>query len=440
MRNFKAVEVLTTGMCPFNCKYCYIPKSPQMKRMHKEIIEDLKSGRFMDRIEVIYDNDLEYLGFWGTEPTLTLPIIQEKLPEIFRRFPKIKSISFSTAMMGNAPEVLFEFAKAVSKYGTELKPQISLDGPAWITDMNRMKGAAEEIPKNLLKVVEMLNRVNLGKTRVIFSWKATHDVQNMKQFIEDPKRVYEYKEYFEKNNSLFRDANKNRNVHLEFGSYIPTLAVPGKYTSEDGKTFTKYVKMMHEMGMETTYTARLDRLFRYEDELYKRCMFSCSGGDSNLGMDTANAHICHRTFYLSDERYVESIIEQMGEENWDISLFRRKTIEHIKKNFITPPEDMDRFNFVMRGHHDFWKMSLAYTNAALIELADAGQIDPKYATDTWLRTTLALFVNAALNCPMENLLNTGSIHLQVLSLLRLFANGAFQEILRKTIELRRKGR
>ena len=70
----------------------------------------------------------------------------------------------------------------------------------------------------------------------------------------------------------------------------------------------------------------------------------------------------------------------------------------------------------------------------LMELAYAGQIDKRYLHDEGLRDLFAIFLNACMSCPMENLLNTGSIHLQVLGLMRLFGNGAFMEILHKVNE------
>jgi len=65
----------------------------------------------------------------------------------------------------------------------------------------------------------------------------------------------------------------------------------------------------------------------------------------------------------------------------------------------------------------------------LFELALAGQADDVYLRNDELATAFAIYLNQALSCPMENLLNTGSVHLQVVSLIRLFANGAFQQLL-----------
>jgi MoaA/NifB/PqqE/SkfB family radical SAM enzyme len=120
---FEAVELLTTGSCPLNCKYCYIPKTSEMKGLHQEIIKKLKDGTYLDNLEKAAGNKIHYLGFWGTEPALTLDIIKDKLPEIHKRFPELETISFSTSMM--FPKPIKDFAKALSKYKIKLDIQIS---------------------------------------------------------------------------------------------------------------------------------------------------------------------------------------------------------------------------------------------------------------------------------------------------------------------------
>lgn len=72
---------------------------------------------------------------------------------------------------------------------------------------------------------------------------------------------------------------------------------------------------------------------------------------------------------------------------------------------------------------------MGYVNAMVMELALAGQADHRYLDSDELRTLFALFVNTGLGCPIENILNTGSIHFTLLSMLRMFGNGAFQELL-----------
>jgi hypothetical protein len=161
-------------------------------------------------------------------------------------------------------------------------------------------------------------------------------------------------------------------------------------------------------------------------------MFTCSGGDSNSGLGK-NLHICHRSFYLDEENYVESILKQKGIENWDISLFNKGTIDFMRKYYMVDTEqkpEVTRFLYIMRNYHDFWRFQIGYIRAMMIELALAGQVDREYLKNENLNVLFALFANTGLSCPIENLLNTGVSHFTPLSLIRLFGNGAFQEILR----------
>jgi len=439
-----ACEILTTGFCPFNCEYCYIPKTEHMKTLHKQIEEGLKNGTYIKQLKTFFGSGLEFLGFWGTEPTLTTDLLIPKLPELFKEFPNLHEFSYSSGQMTD-PEIQVRFVKAVVEAAPRNKEirigiQSSTDGPAWITDTNRQKGIADRIPKQIKAIVEGLNDVDLRNVKVEFRWKATHSPDNMRAILEKPERLDEYYEYFMMLNKTFHDANKNKNVTLAEGSYVPTLMVPGKYTVEDGKLFARYIKTFHDRGYDTTYTFRLLRLFEFYKELgYKRRMFSCSGGKSNFGLGGDSIHICHRTFYYNNQEYIDSILQQSEIDNWDVSLFKSGSIANIQKNYIIDPNDKDevsRYLHTLAGYHDFWRLQIGYIITALKELAYAGQVGEIYLENDDVCLMFALFMNSGLSCPMENLLNTGSIHLQVLSLIKLFGNGAFEEILSRAIKMK----
>lgn len=425
----EAAEIVTTGYCPFNCSYCYIPKTEMMKEIHEKIRKWIKSGKFIDALEAQYGDRLKFLGFWGTEPTLTL--LEIPMEEVFERFPNLEDISFSTAMMTD-PNILVEFTKNLVGHKVRLKVQVSLDGPAWLTDTNRMPGAAKKIPENLKKVIELLSDTDLKDVKVEFSWKATHSIENIRGFLDQPERVKGYYDYFTTMNEMLEKANGNPNITPP-KHFVPTLVVPGKYTSQDGRDFANYVKLIHKMGFETTYTGRLWRLFEYSDELVKRRQFSCSAADSNLGL-SKNVHMCHRTFYYDYPEYIKTILgaeSSVGNvENWDVTVFEKSSVDFINRNFIIDPNDkweLARFHYTMRGYHDFWRHQLAYCYSMIKELARAGQASEVFLEDEWLLNLFAVFLNVAMSCPMENLLNTGSIHLQPVSMIRMFGNGAFEE-------------
>ncbi|GAI96771.1 unnamed protein product, partial [marine sediment metagenome] len=282
------------------------------------------------------------------------------------------------------------FIKRFREWKGNLEVQVSLDGPAFITDKNRVSGASERIPENLFGVLRELNDIELS-TKVKFTWKVTLQPGNMEEMNASENLVDSFWQYFLALEKKFDEVNKNQNVSLQKGSFCPTLMVPGKYTSEDGGTFAKFLRNLHKKGYSSSYGHRFRRIMDFSDELHKRSMFTCSGGDSNFGVGLGNLHICHRTFYFDDERYVKSVLKS-GIGNWDVSRFEQGAIDHINRYYIVPTSDEGekrRFFYIMRGHHDYWRASLAYVSAMMIELSRAGQVLNCYESNEELRNLFA---------------------------------------------------
>lgn len=433
---------MTTGTCPLSCRYCYIPKSKEMINIHKKIEEDITTGKYIERLHSMYGKDLTHLAFWGTEPILTLSLITKEMPKILKEFPKLRASSFSTSMMLD-PKPIADFICEVGKdRNYKVEVQVSLDGPDFVTDVNRIGGATNKIIDNLLKLCKHLNEMDTGKTKIEIRWKSTIDTNNMDYMLREGK-IKDFFKFWEDTNIIIKNAIKNKNIFFAIGSFVPTLAVPGKYTVNDGKIFTEFLKECHRLNYSSTYTYRLEKIFDRSNQNIPRRQYTCSGGNSNFGIGE-RMHICHRTFYLDEQKYIDSVLSQnssIGDaENWDVSIFNKESLGNLKKNFIVDinnSAEMDRFIYVMRGYHDFWKLQVNSTIAILKELAVANQASKIYKYDDNLCILFAIFVNTGLACPMENLLNTGSVHVSPVSLIRLFANGAFEELV-KQIELSRR--
>lgn len=442
MQRLKAAEQFSSGVCNLKCKYCYIPKTPLMSSLHKDIVEKIGSKEWLDSLEKTYGKELEYLGLWGAEPTMTLDCIPIEVA--LRRFPKLKSISFSTNMMAKVNSIarFIERIQKVTDKVIEFKCQISVDGPAFITDVNRVKGAAAKIPENFLDLVRKLNKISFDKIKVKFDVKATLSLDNIRMLNKTPQKIKEYFGYFDGIEKAFKHINNHKNVIFN-NCAAPTLMVPGKYDSEDGKDLAKFFELLKKMKYPNTYVFRLKRIFDYEAELStKPSMFTCSGGDSNLGAGIEDdLHICHRSFFFNYKEYIDSILKGLSTENWDVSLFDKGRIDLINKNFIVNSNDKKettRFFYVMRNYHDFWRLKISYTVAILKELVACGQASESYLNED-LAIAFGLFINIGLSCPMENLLNTGVVHLSPVSTFRLFANGAFEVILRQVLEQYKQG-
>ena len=103
-----AVEIFSSALCSLNCKYCYIPKTDSMRKLQKDVVKKLENKTFIQDLEKFYGKNLEYLGLWGAEPTLTLDLISKAVPNLMEKFPKLKNISFSTSLMTN-PDIILSF-------------------------------------------------------------------------------------------------------------------------------------------------------------------------------------------------------------------------------------------------------------------------------------------------------------------------------------------
>jgi len=375
---------------------------------------------------------VEYLGFWGAEPTLSEDVILKCVDKSYNIFPNLRQISFSTN--GINYKAIINIANAVLSKGINLEVQFSLDGPEYINGVNREPHILNEVIEHIRKLISAMNKKQF-KGKLTISIKPTLTIENMKMLLEK-QLVSDTVHFFD---MLTQDISRViQNDHIEFKpSAHYTLAVPGRYTKEDGIIFGKFLRELHKYSC-TSYTFRFLRLIDFATALpSKPCMFTCSGGDTNMGLDHKGAmHICHRTFMLNENTYIEEILSMPEYKNWDVSLLRKNAIYLINRYFIVPINDRERvlrMSYATRCYHDFWRIRLASSVALIKELAIAGQIQSKYKNDD-IATIFALFLNTALSCPMENILNTSCIEVMPVSLIRLWGNGAFGELMRNVLQ------
>lgn len=419
-----AIQQLTSANCPLHCNYCYIPKTPYMKEYNERIEQQMKDSPVLlpDSIRP----NIKYLSLWGTEPLVTIDVFTDNFKSYINSYPNLKNISFSTSLVLGIDK-LVRFIKESSKHNLNLDIQISIDGPEFITDINRFKGASELIPNNLIKCIEQLQD---KKYRCKFRWKATLTMDNLREMVSSKDKFDEYFKYFKSISDRFDDVNTNPNLSLN-RSYFPTLMVPGTYTKEDGMIFAEFQKMLVDNNEYSTYDYRLKRLFDFEKDLTnKRTMFTCSGGDTQYGLDDeGNLHPCHRTFYLNDVKYLSFLNNEFDIDNWDVANETQGTLDVVNR-FITK-DDFDRVELVLRGYHDYWSHSIHTTIVLLKELAIAGQVSKEYLTNDILCYILAIYVHTAFSCPVENILNNGTPYITTISELRLLGNGAMKQLLRR---------
>ncbi len=414
----EAVELMSAGTCNMDCAYCFIPKNETMAGIHKKIIEAMKDGTYLNYLKELKP---AYLSFWGTEPTLTM----EYFIPLVKELPWLKEIKFSTNLLTNHMQIV-ELAKEVEKLkNCKLDVQFSLDGPAYITDKNRHKNATDKIVSHFKEVRERLKNYSF----VDMHFKPTITIDNIRNDLDTLDKVIEWYRFF--------DELADEKVYPP----TPTFEVPGNYTSEDGKLAGEFFKRISEVkrlngkekflkyyGETNNYVLRFRKLLNFNRELqYKTRMFTCSGGDTQYGLDfNGNMHICHHTFYYDNPEYFE-----LAYGNSEIKIRGFKNTSFHKDDEF----NKSRVMYANRTCHDFITFRINSVVAMLKELALCGQASEDYMHNDDLCYLTGLFLNTVMSCPAENKMNTGSLHIIPVSLVRLLSNGCMKEIVKETCKI-----
>ena len=439
-----AVELFSSGWCNLKCKYCYIPKTDFLKGIHAKIIEGIKNGQFIEDLKQIYGEDLESICHWGTEPTLTIKHFGDFYKRAEKEFPKLKQVKLSSNFMTN-PDNLVKFVTETIPQSKKLDVniQVSLDGPPFMTDKNRLGGSTYQIVSNCLNFTKGLNDVGTIHN-VSMHLKPTAGDDDI-LILSDMDKTIEYYEFFDQFMTDWKESNHQNLVSILLAC-DPTLVLPGTYTTEDGKRF--YQLYLNQMELkkrkwrsinppDSNYYWRYVQKARFYQELYtKHRMFTCSAGDScfALGDIPGTSHICHQSFYMDHEQYYDEARKYGLDEQTMEGIDSGRT-ETLKEYFITNRENDDqsvRLMYLTRAYNDFLEMKCSVATAQILELASCGQINQIYK-DLEMARQFAYF-GSVIDCPMDNTTISGSQLVQCAPLFRVFGNGVFEDILKRHLK------
>lgn len=437
-----ATELFSSGWCNLECTYCYIPKRPFLKDIHAQIIEKIKSGKYLEELIEMYGEDLEAISHWGTEPTLTLKYFKEFYDKAVDVFPKLNQIKLSSNFMTN-PDNLVTFLRDIlpTRKKLNVEIQVSIDGPPFITDKNRLGGSTEKIIENCYYVTSQINDMELPHfirmhTKPTF---GADDIAAVKSY----EKMKEYYEFFDNFIDKWVEKNHKNKVSIE-PCCDPTLALPGVYTVEDGKNFAELTRNQYKLKElkwkrlfpECSYYTRLmGRYVTFREYYTKHKMFTCSAGDSCFGAgDLPSAiHPCHQTFYMDHPEYFEETKKYKLNKQILEGLETGKT-QQLGENYIVNPEDDLKYLSILyktRSFNDCTTLKLSNGVAAILELADCGQVskiykDPKMAE-------MMSYIMQTTECQFDSLQISGSIFIPAMSIIRLFGNGVFEFLLKRII-------
>jgi hypothetical protein len=323
----------------------------------------------------------------------------------------------------------------------ELAIQMSLDGPAWLTDANRLGGSTPIIMSN---IKEFLANVDVEFHTLALNFKPTINKVAIAKLtdIEVLKDYYRFYDDFIKDLNTVVDVNKLKLSR----SVDPTVAVPDDYSKEDGLNFYKLTMNQDELSQiekyefifkpnSFYYTRWRDKTNFYKEFYTKQRMFTCSAGDSCFaGGDVKNVlYSCHRTFYTQYKEYEESCLTwPMDPITTDgIKQGRNQILKDITVTDFSDKLHTAKMLYVNRCYHDFTKFKMSANIAIIRELATNLQINSIYKNSV-LAGELAKFwfIGA---CQMDGVMSSSLFEVPNFGFYRIFGNGTFEYFVKKLI-------
>lgn len=451
----ESMEIYMTSKCNLRCEYCYISKNNSLVLHDKEIEQCHKDLIYLNKIKELYKENkdaLTSLSLWGGEPTMGLNRITETFDEYVNYFPKLNRISFSTNMTyGN--KNIYDFLDKLSLYENRsflIDLQISIDGPSEINNYNR-KGYQdgvdinEIIVQNTLDLIKYFNEKNYLNVVVRQHFKPTINMDIINKFLTTEESIISYYKYFEEIHDLFKKNNDSLNMLFQRPT-LPNIAVPGEYTSQDGKDFAAFVrrcKNVEKRNQEEKLFHYYDKLIWFEEHVYftrkmmesgeiEQCFCGACKGQACIDSN-GKLHLCHRGFLDSNDNYIEESCKKQ-----DISVFQQTNKEYTLSKKLTSfdfdkcindEEYVKHLNDVRKSDG----LRIASALSIIYEMALCGQVSEIFLESKKMRMVGALFMLRAENCLQDAAMVTGSYYLKNPSLIKLYLNGVIDDIYKKDL-------
>jgi len=414
--DIKGLKVSVSSVCNMNCEYCFIPKSKVLPKLQRETLDSLKKAKK-------WFSEVRYLTIWGAEPAFGLLKISDIIKEGDYKF---NEIYFATNMTVS-PKIYLQALKAFVGKTKRVRLQVSLDGYKEMHERTRGRGTWDKIVNNTVELIKLVNDIPTDY-ELLVKFNTVMDSQSIAWLAEDLERLDRWYQFFDEFVRQLQDISTNPKVRI--GKPLsPNIAVPGKYTKQDGENFAEVVKGMINNGYTFGQFYRFVELLKKPGDIIRKANIgnaSCGAIFGGLGWDRGTLHPCHRTFWLQDDEYVEDIVKNY--EDWWTSRADLGTIQNVRR-FIVPDNDeykIKRLVYTLGATQISPQLNINYSYAMIKMLAKANLINKVYMEKDWLARLLALYVPISLRCMAENLIVTGSVHVSPASYFKLLGNGAFE--------------
>lgn len=413
------LSLFFSSSCNFNCVYCTINKHRIcMDQNNRMIREKIESGEYADNVIKKFSHlkdDMNEISLWGMEPTINSDMFAKLLHPLLSYFTNVSKISFSTnAWLGyDYLKRFIDFLNDYTDRTVNLNIQLSIDGPAWITDPSRKSGAAA----NVVSVAEQIIQDYQNKLHFNLSLhtKPTVDMEFIRKMINDTDILLEWYHFFDDIHERLSSINHDNHISVVFNNQ-PTFVDPGFHTVQDGKDIAEFVRILR--GLDDSQFRHFKhplvwqlisgvcnflKIGGYQDYIHNGC---CSAGRYTANVDmNGDLFGCHALFSYS---FINT--------------------DHIvSAGYLTHGKDDEaRWQRNCQLWHEHPGSKERFANIIITSLAAYGQIDSIYAKDPNMRSLL-YWTASSMYCPFAGAEITSEVYAIPASYYRFFGNGLLQE-------------
>ena len=437
----QGIDFIFSGACNMKCTYCYIDKHPEfMHAFNEKARKAILDHSYVKKVkETIADkcDQINNINLWGAEPTMNLDLCKIFFDDCFEAFPNTRMVFYSTnallglSRIGLSIDAIKEIADKIKDQIT-LTIQFSIDGPDWITDQSRHKGACANSVKVIGEVIDYIQSKGYDKYLFVnLTTKQTVSCDWMKYMVDNRDKMQEWFKFFDDltiaANDKILPEFKDR-INIEGLGGLPTIVNPGEHTKEDGLIFASFIRALRQVDCSNfkfinhplygNVYFHLNTVYRgnyYTLNFWPWVInYGCSAGYTTWSFDPdGNLISCHRVadeLFMSGQQNSEyikwsSTIGTSGEEKDD----RIHILEYVEKSYSY--EQQAQFTFLRQ-----LVVGLVYT----------GYLDPKYLNNHLLRWVHACY--QSLVCYLGNYEMTGSRYTPALTYINLLCFGAAEEL------------
>lgn len=444
-----------SATCNLKCTYCYIDKNPALERIDKILDESFADENYyFDFARKVYPdkNQLKFIEFWGGESSPHLNRTYNTIEKLCGYYPNISNFFMSTnfTYRKEFDDNFFGFVNILNRFPNRrfhFTLQVSIDGPAFITDTNRGPNVTKVVCDHLYDFAKTAsNKLQGGNVTVDIQFKATLTSKWINKLIDYQddadckKSIIEYYKFFDDIKTKFDSIKFTNELRLCIG--VPNTACPGPHTVQDGKDFAKFCRISREIQNEI-YTGNnpftnYQNIMMYQpngqinyNEVNSYCGYcgGCGSGQSVVGLlPYGYVSCCHNGFVNLIEDYKKESIRR-GDDKKDSYLDFRLFMDQSNYFIKTLDEYNEKYQYNVAFNYDnLSSTKLANMALQINMLARAGQVDEQYK-DTKEALHGAYYIAAATAfCMRDNVATTGSSVLTPIGLYRLLLNGAREYI------------